>query len=340
MFGHSYGGDSVPLSAALIVNARTGGILYSNNIDAKTQPASIAKMMTLLIAFQQLKQKIIRLDSMIKISANAASQAPCRLGLKCGDSISVHDAILAMVTKSANDVSVALAEHLAGGSLPRFVDMMNTEAKRLRMTSTRFLNPSGWKDPQQLTTARDIAKLSRALLVEYPSYYRFFSTKSFAFKKHIYKNHNTLLGAKDGIVVDGIKTGFINASGYNTAVSAKKGRDRLIAVFFGGKSARQRDQAVALLLKAGFEKLSARRKAILIAKCTPKSSATHNLLQAHGKLMAAKTTKDHATDRRRFFEDIARRKNILQSKSASTKIHAKAIISDQHDVKSQRISEK
>jgi D-alanyl-D-alanine carboxypeptidase len=272
LFSHSYGGDSAPPDAAIVVNARTGGILYSHNIDTKTQPASIAKMMTLLIAFRQLKQKTIHLNTMIRVSANAASQSPCKLGLKCGDFISVHDAILAMVTKSANDVSVALAEHLAGGSLPHFIDMMNNEAKRLRMTSTQFLNPSGWKNPQQLTTARDIAKLSRALLVEYPSYYHFFSTKSFAFKKHIYKNHNTILGNKDGMMVDGIKTGFINASGYSTAVSAKKGRDRLIAVFFGGKSAHQRDQTVALLLKAGFEKLSARRKATLLAKCTPKSS--------------------------------------------------------------------
>lgn len=358
-FGSCCASNSAPLNAAIVVNAKTGGILYAHNIDDKTQPASIAKMMTLLITFRQLKQKAIRLDTMIKVSANAASQSPCKLGVKCGDSISVLDAILAMVTKSANDITIALAEHLGRGSLQRFVDMMNKETKRLRMTSTVFLNPSGWKDPNQLTTARDIAKLSRALLVEYPEYYHFFSTKNFSFKKQIYKNHNTLLGTKNGVVVDGIKTGFINASGYNTAVSAKKGQDRLIVVFFGGKSARQRDQAVAELLKDGFEKLSARRKATLLAKCVKKSSDStspekhlkNSKLDALKKLLKekkmpmTKTQQNRSVERHQLLKNILQQKNVpqssvSQSNTTATKVHVKTIISDQHDVQSQSVSEK
>ncbi|GHU10825.1 hypothetical protein FACS189449_01050 [Alphaproteobacteria bacterium] len=254
------------MSAAIVVDARKGSVLYSYNSDARTQPASIAKMMTLFIIFKALKQKKISLYSMIKISPHAAAQAPCKLGLKCGSFISVRDAILSLVTQSANDIAVALAEFGAGGSEQRFVSMMNKEAKRLKMNSTVFLNPSGWKNAQQVTTAHDIAKLSMAILKECPDYYNIFSTKEFAFNKKVYKNHNTLLGSQDGIVVDGIKTGFVNASGYNIAVSARKGKDRIIVVVLGGRSGAQRDMQAKTLLKEGFLCLSTYKKSAMLVK--------------------------------------------------------------------------
>jgi D-alanyl-D-alanine carboxypeptidase len=197
---------------------------------------------------------------MIRVSVNAASQRPCTLRLQAGQSISVKNAILAIITKSANDVAVALAEHLGGGSESAFVDMMNKEARRLGMRSTVFFNPSGWKNPQQLTTVGDIGKLARALQMEYPSYYYLFRTRLFVYNNRKFKNHNELLGNRDGMDIDGIKTGFLNSSGFNLAASASRGKNRLIVVVFGGKTPRQRDAFVSLLLRKGFSRLSKGRR--------------------------------------------------------------------------------
>ena len=247
-----------PVNAAMIVNANTGEIIYSYNADKKTQPASLTKMMTLMLTFKALKQKRIRPESVITISANAASQKPCVLGLKTGQKITVRNAILALITKSANDIAVALAEHI-GKSEKRFVYMMNQEARRLGMTSTKFVNPSGWKNPRQLTTVRDMAKLSRALIREYPAYYHLFATKQFSYNKKIMRNHNMLLGRRGSYLVDGIKTGFVTASGYNLAASATNGETRLIAIVLGGKTRQQRDKQVDALLKRGFSKIISRK---------------------------------------------------------------------------------
>ncbi|MDR2067418.1 MAG: D-alanyl-D-alanine carboxypeptidase [Holosporaceae bacterium] len=252
-FGYS------PLSAAIVVNAKTGEIIYSYNADLQTQPASLAKMMTLFLTFKALQQKKISPMTLIHISSNAASQKPCTLGLAAGKTITVRNAILALITKSANDVAVALAEHI-GKSEEKFVSMMNREARRLSMSSTVFINPSGWKNPRQLSTVRDMAKLARALLLEYPSYYHLFSTKQFVFNKQLLKNHNGLLGRKGSIIVDGIKTGFLNASGFNLAASAFKGKKRLIVVVFGGKTPKQRDAWADILLQKGFMRLSREKK--------------------------------------------------------------------------------
>jgi D-alanyl-D-alanine carboxypeptidase len=212
-------------------------------------------MMTLLLTFKFIKHKKILLSSKICISKNAAAQQPCTLGLGIGDTISVRDAIMALITKSANDVAVALGEHL-GKDEKSFVTMMNREARRLGMNSTLFLNPSGWKDYRQLTTVKDMAKLARALLVEYPGYYHLFATKQFCFRNQRLKNHNLLLGKNGDIIIDGIKTGFVNASGFNLAASAFKGNNRLIVVVLGGKTGKHRDSAVKLLLQKGFDRLS------------------------------------------------------------------------------------
>ncbi|MCR5224816.1 MAG: D-alanyl-D-alanine carboxypeptidase [Alphaproteobacteria bacterium] len=247
-----------PVNAAMIVNANTGEIIYSYNADKKTQPASLTKMMTLMLTFKALKQKKIRADSVITISANAASQKPCILGLKVGQKITVRNAILALITKSANDIAVALAEYI-GKTEQRFVRMMNQEARRLHMTSTTFVNPSGWKNPRQLTTVRDMAKLSRALINEYPAYYHLFATKQFSYNNKVMRNHNMLLGKRGSYLVDGIKTGFVTASGYNLAASATNGQTRLIAIVLGGKTRQLRDKQVDALLRRGFSKIISRK---------------------------------------------------------------------------------
>ena len=244
-----------PVKAALVIDAKTGSVVYSFNADVQTPPASLTKMMTLLLTYKALKQRKIRMNSTIRISRNAANQSPCKLGLKVGDTITVKNAILAIITKSANDIAVALGEFI-GGSEKKFVEMMNKEAKRLGMKSTIFMNPSGWKNPRQLSTASDMAKLSRELILKYREYYYLFNTKSFAYKKITMQNHNHLLGQHGDINIDGLKTGYIAASGYNLAASATHKKQRLIVVVLGGETARKRDKQVLELFKKGFKRLN------------------------------------------------------------------------------------
>ncbi|MDR1335059.1 MAG: D-alanyl-D-alanine carboxypeptidase [Holosporaceae bacterium] len=242
----------LPTTAALVVDVASGKILYSRNAFLKIQPASLTKMMTLLLVFKALQLKQISLRTPMIVSSNAASQKPCALGLHAGDIITVQDAIMATITKSANDAAVVLAEHLGHGSEKYFVQLMNAEAKRLRMYSTIFMNASGWKNPEQLSTVFDMAKLACVLMLKYPEYYKFFAAKHFVYNKNCFKNHNKLLGTRNGIVIDGIKTGFVCASGFNIAVSARMKRKRLIAIVFGGETADSRDRCVQNLLSRAF----------------------------------------------------------------------------------------
>lgn len=243
-----------PVKSAIVVEARNGRVIYSYNSDQKIQPASLAKMMTLLITFKCLQQGKLKLGTHVRISRHAAAQSPCKLDLKAGSTITVKDAIMSLITKSANDIAVALAEHI-GGTEANFVRQMNREAARLGMRDTRFYNPSGWKDIRQLTTAKDMAILSRALLREYPGYYHLFATRQFCYNNKRIKNHNKLLGNRGGFVVDGIKTGYVTASGYNLAASARRGNTRLITVVLGGKNQKQRDHHTHLLFQKGFARL-------------------------------------------------------------------------------------
>jgi D-alanyl-D-alanine carboxypeptidase len=274
---------SPAVSASVVVDAKNCDVIYSYNADVKTQPASLAKMMTLLLTFKALQRGVISLNTMISISPHAASQSPSVLGLKSGESISVRDAILALIVKSANDIAVALAERI-GKSESLFVAMMNREAKRLGMKSTTFCNSSGWKDPRQQTTANDMVKLAKALLDECPGYYHYFSNKQFYLKGKCIKGHNALLGKRGDIIVDGIKTGFVNASGFNLATSAVKGKNRLIAVVLGGKTSRERDNLMDILLKKGFLKL----KNLEMLKNRQKSSkAAQNKSDGQPKIVPA-----------------------------------------------------
>ncbi len=240
--------------AAVVIDAQTKAVLHEDAADEERYPASLTKMMTLYLLFEAIDHGEVALFEPITISRNAAAQPPSRLGVRAGEQILVDDAIRALVTKSANDVAVAVAEHLAG-SEARFAARMTARAREIGMGRTRFVNASGLPDSRQQTTARDIATLSQALIEDYPQYYGFFQTPGMSWKRVYARNHNRLLGVVEG--VDGIKTGYTNASGFNLASSAARGGHRLIAVVLGGETALARDNQMRYLIEEGFASLSA-----------------------------------------------------------------------------------
>jgi D-alanyl-D-alanine carboxypeptidase len=247
-----------PVFEWILLDAETGQVLSEQNADVLTYPASLTKMMTLYLTFEQLNQGRIRLDQPFYVSEWAASRAPSKLALTPGDSVPVHDLILGVVTKSANDAAAVLAEGLAG-SESNFAQYMTAKARQLGMQHTWYRNASGLPDPDQRTTARDVARLALALYHQFPREYRYFSTREFDFRGMVVRNHNHLLEWYQGL--DGIKTGFVNASGFNLAASAVRDGHRLIGVIMGGRSARSRDAQMASLLDQGFAYLPAMRPA-------------------------------------------------------------------------------
>jgi D-alanyl-D-alanine carboxypeptidase len=240
--------------AAIVIDADTGAVLHESSADKKLHPASLVKMMTLLLAFEALQQGNLTLNTRLPISSHAAAQPPSKLGLTAGSSIVMKDAIYALVTKSANDIAVAMGESI-GGSESRFVAMMNQKAREIGMTNTHFQNASGLHHPSQVSSARDIARLSRYIIQNYPTQYKYFSTAKFSYKGLTHRNHNRLMETYQGM--DGIKTGYIQPSGFNLAASAVRGSHRLIAVVFGGRTTQSRNDRVAALLDQGFAKLRA-----------------------------------------------------------------------------------
>ena len=242
--------------AAIVVDANSGEVLYAKKADSPRYPASITKVMTLYLAFEAMSQGRLHLNEYIPVSRHAAGQAPTKLGIRAGQSVRVDDAIRATAVKSANDMAVVLAERI-GGSEPRFAALMTLRAQELGMTQTHFSNASGLPDRQQLSSARDIAILSRAVMRDYPQYYAYFGQKQFFFNGQNLKNHNGLLGKMPG--VDGLKTGFTSASGFNLAASAVRDNRRLIAVVLGGNSTAARDNHVEDLLDTGFDVLRRRK---------------------------------------------------------------------------------
>lgn len=240
--------------AALVIDAQSKAVLHEDAADEQRYPASLTKMMTLYLLFEAIDHGEVGLFDSISISRNAAGQPPSRLGVRAGDQILVDDAIRALVTKSANDVAVAIAEHLAG-SEARFAARMTARAREIGMGRTRFVNASGLPDSRQQTTARDIATLSQALIEDYPQYYGYFQTPGMSWRRIYARNHNRLLGVVEG--VDGIKTGYTNASGFNLATSVSRGGQRLIAVVLGGETALSRDNQMRYLIEQGFASLSA-----------------------------------------------------------------------------------
>ena len=249
-------------------------MLQATNPDALRHPASLTKMMTLYLLFERLQSGKLTLSSELPVSAHAAAQAPSKLGLKPGDSIRVETAIKAIVTKSANDVAVVIGEAI-GGDEPSFARMMTAKAHALGMMHTNYHNASGLPDAAQVTTARDQSIIGRALRDRFPQYYHYFSTRAFDFRGRTVRGHNHLLGNVAG--VDGIKTGYINASGFNIVTSVHRGNRYLVAVVFGGRTARARDARVESLIAQNFDKASTRRGApaegaqdMPVAKAEPK----------------------------------------------------------------------
>lgn len=249
-----------PKYAAIVIHADTGEVLESEDPDRITHPASLTKMMTLYMIFSAIKAGRLSMDTEVTASAHAAKQAPSKLGLRPGEKIAVKNIVMALVTKSANDAAAAIAEHL-GENEEAFARMMTRKARLLGMHHTTFKNASGLPNLDQVTTARDMATLARALYRDFPEDYNHFKLTSFRHKGCVHHNHNHLLGKVHGL--DGIKTGFINASGFNLAASAQRLDDegnpkRLITVVMGGPNRHWRDNRVVELLEANFERLGVR----------------------------------------------------------------------------------
>ena len=249
--------------AGIVVDAKTGKTLYSNDADEPRYPASLTKMMTLYMTFEALSQGKIKLNSRVTFSANAAKEPPTKIGVGAGKSITVEQVIYSLVTKSANDAATAMAEHL-GGSESKFAQMMTAKAHALGMSRTTFRNAHGLPNSKQVTTARDMATLGIALREHFPRQYKYFSTRSFKFGKTRYSNHNRLLGVVRG--VDGIKTGYTRASGFNLVTSVVD-RDRsIVAVVMGGRTGASRNAQMKDLIARYLPKASTRGKGNLVAR--------------------------------------------------------------------------
>jgi D-alanyl-D-alanine carboxypeptidase len=252
-----------PLFASIVVDGNSGDVLYASNADAPRHPASLTKIMTLYLLFERLEAGKIRLDTPLKVSEHAAEQAPTKLGLKPGQTIAVEDAIKAVVTKSANDAAVTIAENLAGAE-DEFAKLMTQKAHALGLSRTTYVNASGLPDDDQVTTARDQALLGRAIQERFPRYYRYFSTEEFVYHGSAMRNHNHLLGEVGG--VDGIKTGYTRASGFNLVTSVHRDGRYIVAVVLGGRSAFERDARMRELISAHIKEAALRRTAPVLAE--------------------------------------------------------------------------
>src|SRR4051812_9098505 len=243
------GGGYNPPYADMVVDAKTGRVLHAVNEHALRHPASVTKVMTLYLLFEQLEQGKMALDTELKVSAHAANQAPSKLGLRPGSTIEVEDAIKAIVTKSANDVAATIGENI-GGSEEAFAEMMTRKARALGMTRTIYRNASGLPDPEQVTTAHDLTILGRAIQDRFPRYYTYFQTRVFRWAGRPIPNHNRLLGRVEG--VDGIKTGYTRASGFNLLTSARTEGRHVVAAVLGGRSGAVRDRIMADLVRSNL----------------------------------------------------------------------------------------
>lgn len=239
--------------AAFVYDANKGEVLFSKNADSLRYPASLTKMMTLYMVFDAMDSGKMSLSTQMKVSQRAAAMPPSKLYLKPGSTIRVKDAILALVTKSANDVAVVIAEHISG-SEAEFAKAMTRKAHAIGMTRTTFANASGLPNDRQRTTARDMARLGLSLREEHPKSFQYFATRSFTYAGRTYRNHNRLLGRVDG--VNGIKTGYIRASGFNLVTNVERDDRHLVAVVMGGETGRSRDAHMATLINRHINRAS------------------------------------------------------------------------------------
>ena len=260
-----------PAFAAIVVDENSGKTLYRVNEDAARHPASLTKVMTLYLLFEKLDSGEITLQTQIPISEHAASQAPSKLGIAAGESISIEDAIKAVVTRSANDVAVAIGEKLAGDE-DSFARAMTRKAHALGMSKTNFVNASGLPDDAQLTSARDLATLAQATEEKFPRYFHYFSTSEFTYNGEVIGNHNRLIGRVEG--VDGIKTGYTRASGFNLLTSLHRDGRSLVAVVLGGRTSGERDRTMASLVQREFAYASNVHSATMVAETRVEAKPT------------------------------------------------------------------
>src|SRR2546429_4030687 len=255
-----------PQFSSIIVDGNSGAVLSSNNPDGIRRPASLTKIMTLYLLFERLDAGKMKLDTEMEVSEHASEQAPTKLGLKPGQTLKVEDAIKGLVTRSANDAAVVIAEAIAGDE-DEFAKLMTRKARALGMSKTTYRNASGLPNDEQLTTARDQATLGRAIQDRYPRYYRYFATAVFNYHGQSIRNHNRLLGNVEG--VDGIKTGYTHASGFNLVSSMRRGNRHLIGVVLGGRSGGSRDATMRNLLAENLEKGATKRTVAAITERNP-----------------------------------------------------------------------
>ena len=243
-----------PKYAAIVIHADTGDVLLDKYADQARYPASLTKMMTLYLLFEEIEAGGLNLDSTLSVSAQAAGQPPSKLGLAAGSKISVEQAIEALVVKSANDVAVAVAEGVSGSEW-KFAQEMTARARMLGMRNTTFKNASGLPNSRQMTTARDLAILSQRLIKDFPEYFPYFNTQEFTWNGRTYRTHNALVRTYEG--ADGLKTGYTQRSGFNLATTAQRNGQRLIGVVLGGRSVRTRDAHMAEILTTAFADIDA-----------------------------------------------------------------------------------
>src|ERR1700731_1460283 len=272
-----------PQFSSIIVDGNSGATLSANNPDAGRHPASLTKIMTLYLLFERLDAGKMKLDTEMEVSKHASEQAPTKLGLGPGQTIRVEDAIKGLVTRSANDAAVVIAEAI-GGSEDDFAKMMTRKARALGMTKTVYRNASGLPNDDQVTTARDQSTLGRAIQDRFPRYYRYFSTAAFNYHGQSIRNHNHLLGSVEG--VDGIKTGYTRASGFNLVTSMRRGNRHLVGVVMGGRSGGSRDAIMRNLLAENLGKASTQRTVAAIAE---RSTSDADIAEAAAEQRATQT---------------------------------------------------
>jgi D-alanyl-D-alanine carboxypeptidase len=273
-----------PQFSSIIVDANSGAVLSSNNADGIRYPASLTKIMTLYLLFERLEAGNMKLDTELEVSKRASEQPPTKLGLRPGQTIKVEDAIKSLVTRSANDISVVIAEAIAGDEA-EFARLMTRKARGLGMGKTVYRNASGLPNAEQVTTARDQAMLGRAIQDRFPRYYRYFATSVFNYRGKSIRNHNRLLGKVEG--VDGIKTGYTRASGFNLLSSMRRGNRHLVGVVLGGRSGGSRDATMRNLLAENLDKGATKRT---VAAITERNSADDTVNVAETTARPPETT--------------------------------------------------
>jgi D-alanyl-D-alanine carboxypeptidase len=262
--------DYRPPYADIVVDENTGQVMHASNADGPRHPASLTKIMTLYLLFEQIEEDKLKLDTPLQISSHAAIQPPTKLGLKANETITVEDAIRGLVTKSANDAAAVVSEAI-GGSEEEFAKLMTAKARALGMANTTYVNASGLPAEEQITTARDQAILGSAIQTRFPRYYQYFATRSFRYRGVEMRNHNSLLGQVKG--VDGIKTGYTEASGYNLMSSVRRDDKHLIAVVLGGTSNAARDARMRQLIEENIPLASTQRTVPVIVAANSQNSA-------------------------------------------------------------------